>query len=584
MRRSDLLDEEAQKRAAAVDDNEAVDNEIGIMGGTGSDPAATRALALRRLGIASETPAAPPPAPELPSLPGLTTPTRGGPGPALARPIPPAPPPEQPKDDAGSGFKIPDFNLGMTPDKYDRVSQALYSAFTRKPLDASFFTHPGEMDMKKEDLAQKKSHNDFLKEQLRLKYAQPQKGATDPADLDANSTNTRVYKAGIEGNPAFTAQVKQLKDSGTWAGASKAQLQAVFGGAKEMVPVAGKVYTEGAKTDRQSEGIDQRGDQARQTEVVKQGGRMSLQDKKALYDKSKTEFVQQHEDKRAVARLNQAEQHFQDSMDMKTDQQVLNVAQHIPKNAMAIYDTGAQLDKLIDKMGGEGNLDGVGLVEGSIPNPLYGEDVIAFRQSANSLINEYMHELYGGNLTEGEEKRGQAAIPLIKGGRSEAEILHGIKLLRDIATSKADQQFGAASPVVKERLRQYYASGKGAGMFGPPQHPLDESGQGVAQRPSNAPSNAPPIPTTAQVDEPSPDQIAAMGAPGAPPQTVKVKPKTAPLTPPGNDPPKAAAPDQPAGKTPSGKPFFRMQRNARTRAVRYLDKLGQVIEEVAGGN
>lgn len=487
--RSDLLGGEY--------DPEAVETEIGMMGGSVPDPAEARALALRRLGIGID-PAATPnagsvvpaaggqaPAPDPKPVMGLGGPRRE-PGPIAT----PAAPEEH-------GGKLPSF--GISKDADDRVSQALYSAYTRKPLDSSFFTGPKQDRYREDELAQKKSHNDFLKEQLRLKYAAKGGGALDPADHDANSVNTKAYKAYLEGSPAHASMVKRLQEGGVWDGATKAQLLPMFGEAKQLAPVVSKSYGVDAVPGQ----IEARGEEARKTEDSKFGHKQTLQDDAQAHDVVKTGYLETGRNQRSSDALTQKSLQFDMAMNQKQDAMAYAVSQKIPKEAKAIYDSGARIDALITKLGGPDNLEGIGLFEGSVPNPAYEKETISLRHEVNDLVNAWNHEKFGGSFTADEIKRADAAVPMIKGWRSKDEVLDGIRLIRSVMQSKTDQAVGGASPEIKRRLFKYYMSGA-PDLFGP----------------------KPDVDTSEQVAEPDAAQLEELGNSPVPKQ-VRVPPKAA---------------------------------------------------------
>lgn len=588
MRRSELLADDERRRQEAAD----VENELDIMGGQGGDPAQARALAMRRLGI-SEEPAAEAGQPYQPNFGEEAEPATGGSGqdgyrafasksymvpdeqePSMS-PLPgrggmtssavsqrPASEPES------SGFEMPSLPGGMDSGKTDRVSQALYSAFTRKPLDASFFAQPAQDAMRKEELAQKSSHNDFLKEQLRLKYAE-KGGSTDPADADPGSTNSRMYRAYLEGSPAHAGIVAKMKEAGVWEGASKRQLMPTFGEAKQLAPVAGRVYSENQKPVM---------------EGIKHGNRTELQNDRQAYDQDKTVYTTEHADERAKEARILSQNRFDTALDVTKDKMAWAVSQKIPPDAKMIYDAGGRIDSLVGKLGGPGKVTGVGLIVGAVPNSVFEalpeeekKNVIALRQEIANLVNGYTHKYFGAALSEQEAKRAEAAVPMIKGGRSEAEVLHGVQMLRDALESSTNQALGGAAPEIKARVFRYYSQGGGsADLFG--------TAQEGATAPTPSPAFNAPVPeieSTEQVEEPSPEQLAGIASSPRPVEVRRPKPQTAPPPRPKAPAPKPAAATS-GSKTPGGKPYKTKMVNKQLKKTRYVDANGKVVEEVDG--
>jgi hypothetical protein len=434
------------------------------------------------------------------------------------------------------------------------VSQALYAAFTRSKLDPSFFAAPGQDAMRAEELAQKKQHNDFLKDQLRLKY-QAKGESLDPEDDNAGSPQSNLAQSAVLGSETLKPIVERMGGEAAIRKLSKNQIQKIFP-AKQFSPLLTGEYRENNKIPVEQE---------------KQGGRVELLDKKQGYDAGKTKYVTEHADQRAADTRAAAESHFQQGMDLKKDGMAFAVSQKLPKDAKMVYDAGGRIDALIGKLGGPDNLDGIGLIEGSIPNPLFPQrDVIALRQEINNLVNGYTHGYFGSALSESEKKRADAAVPMISGWRSEAEVLHGVKLLRSALQSSTDQAMGAASPEIKRRMFDYYSQGGGANLFGGPQ----EGATAPSVSPSFKPPEAPPLGTTSEIKEPpSQDTLNAMA--NGPPTTLVRKPRPAAPAP-------VKAPGQMSPNT--GAAYVKsVVKNGKRYFIDAKNKIVDAIQEATGG-
>lgn len=536
MRRSELLEDEDRKR------QEAIDYEMDIMGPQGgASPEEVRATAMRRLGISAD-----------PGQPLQVNDGTGGSGLEPAQPAPePQPTPEpaprqQPQsslavngpDSGGINFPVP----SLPKSDPDRVSQALYSAFTRRPLDPSFFSKPADMAMRQEELDQRKSHNDYMKDQLRAKYAS--KGvSTDPEDGNAGSPQSRLAQSAILGSKTMSPIVARMGGEEAIRSLSLRQIQSMFP-AKSFSPLLSGEYREENKIP---------------VETAKQGNRIALQDDKQAYDQDKTKYTTEHQDTRSANALAAAESHFQQAFHQKQDAMAYQVSQKIPKDAKMVFDAGARIDALVGKLGGPGKLDGIGLVEGVIPNALYSKDVIALRQEINNLVNGYTHQYFGANLSEHEKKRADAAVPMISGARTEAEILHGVQILRQALLSSTEQALGGASPAIKQRLFDYYSQGGGsADLFG-----QGDSPAASAQEPGTPPALA----VTEQVSEPTPEQLQSV-ATSPTPVEIRRKPQA-------KAPAAAKGPISPKGLTYARTKF----KDGKTY---FIDKANKIIDWVEG--
>lgn len=566
MRRSDLFDEEERRRNEYVDLPEAGQDEMDPAVAVAAqvpvmDPESANWAELLRSGqetkseyTPGETEMAAEPAsayklltaspgevPEEP--PGVHSPQAGKPTPA----------PEE-EGTGGSGLSIPD---PMDPNKSDRVSQALYHAFMRKPLSEKFFDQPNQDRKDAASLAEKKNHLDLMKASLRARYAG--KGvSTDPTDADAASPNSQNYRALIRNT---TVGKRFAEGNANFDAMSKAELAPTFD--KYIVNNETKLAVDSAKDPRQAAGIEQRGVQSRLTEGAKQGGRVDLQEDKQKYDAEKTAYTQGEQSKRSQMAIDAARARFDEGMDLKKDAMAYQVSSKIPSGAKAVYDAGARIDTLITQLGGEGNLEGVGFLEGGIPTGIYEKPVIALRHEINELVNTWNHEKFGGSFTTDEMKRADAAVPGVKAMRSEAEVLDGMRLIRSIMQSKVDQAVGGAAPEIKRRLFKYYSQGAGgAHLFGPP------ADGPAAPDAALAPAPAESLDTTTQLEEPSPEQLNDL-ATSPTPKEIRVKPPQ----------PKAPAPvKKPAQPqmSPKGLPYAR---SVVSKGRRYfIDKANKIID------
>lgn len=471
-----------------------------------------------------------------------------------------------PEEEAGTGGSgpapqpagVPGDAMAMDPNNSDRVSQALYHAFMRKPLSEKFFDQPNQDRKDAASLAEKKNHLDLMKASLRARYAG--KGvSTDPTDADAASPNSQNYRALIRNT---TVGKRFAEGNANFDAMSKAELAPTFD--KYIVNNETKLAVDSAKDPRQAAGIEQRGVQSRLTEGAKQGGRVDLQEDKQKYDAEKTAYTQGEQSKRSQMAIDAARARFDEGMDLKKDAMAYQVSSKIPSGAKAVYDAGARIDTLITQLGGEGNLEGVGFLEGGIPTGIYEKPVIALRHEINELVNTWNHEKFGGSFTTDEMKRADAAVPGVKAMRSEAEVLDGMRLIRSIMQSKVDQAVGGAAPEIKRRLFKYYSQGAGgAHLFGPP---ADGPAAPDASLAPVAPAE--PLDTTTQLEEPSPEQLNDL-ATSPTPKEIHVRPPQ----------PKAPAPvKKPAQPqmSPKGLPYAR---SVVSKGRRYfIDKANKIID------
>lgn len=335
---------------------------------------------------------------------------------------------------ADMGLKAPESKGGPN---WDRVSAALYSAFTRKPLDQSFFHQGTEDEMRAEELAQKKQHNDFLKDQLRLKY-QAKGVSTDPADDDRTSDASQFAQSAVLGSKTLAPIVEKMGGEDAIRRLSANQIRAMFP-AKQFSPLL-------ASENRENNKIP--------VEEAKQGNRVELEGKK---QEGRVEIAG-HADTRAANNLAAAEKRHEEQMDFNKDKFTAAVGAKIPPETKAVYDSGQRIDSLINDLGGEGKLAGVGLISGSVPNPLVGQKVVKLRHEIMNLINTYGHTNFGGALTKDEIERLTKAVGDIKAWRSEAEVLDGVRLIRSLYKSRGDQVIGNAPAYVKDRLQRNNAA------------------------------------------------------------------------------------------------------------------------------
>lgn len=422
----------------------AIDSELGIMSTVSGSPSEKRELAIRRLGLSPD--------------PGQNDGTGGSGEPDFDTPdfakdaaeqqsptssflsqIAPqkaAPAPKSPAAQAP-----PDFTLHAPPSapstsaadnlKGDRVSQALYSAFTRKPLDDSFFEKPADLAMRQEELDQRKSHNDYLKDQLRSKYAA--KGVSvDPEDNNAASPQSNMAQSAVLGSKTLAPIVERMGGEAAIRKMSKNQIQSIFP-AKQFSPLLTGEFREGNKIP---------------VEDAKEGNRETLEGKK---QEGRVELAG-HADTRAANALEAATVARKEKMDRDADKMAIALGNKLPPQTREVFDAGKRIDGLVKELGGEGNLEGIGLISGAFPNPIMEKKSIQLRHEIMNLINTYGHSNFGGALTKDEIGRLNKAVGDISAWRSETEVLDGVRLIRELYASRGNQVLGNAPSYIKDRI------------------------------------------------------------------------------------------------------------------------------------
>lgn len=394
------------------------------------------------------------------------------------------------------------FSLGdMGVDKADRVNQALYAAFSNRPLGDSFFTQPKQDQLKEQQIAQMKA----------ALLARHQKAGVDadPAAREPDSDVSVRYRELVKRS---RVGAKFATDNPAFERMSKADLAPIFD--KYIVNSETRSFVEDDKTERGKDLAEIRGGNAVELEGKKQEGRVALQDDKQTF----------HKDVVMPQQLDIADKRITEQQRKNREELVKAYSGRIPKGTNAVFGQTRRIASLVDSMGGADNLKGVGLVQGALPNFVtekgYGPEYIEFRQIVQELINDWNTKKFGANFTPEEMKRAERAMTAVKGGRSVFEVMNGIKQIQQIASANLEQSIGSAPDDVKAAMRERFGQPVGD-IFTSQELPEIDTGTGQDVVGSAKEAAGAALDTAAEVIEPAAEELGVAGVTAAIPPRKK---------------------------------------------------------------
>lgn len=335
--------------------------------------------------------------------------------------------------------------------KAERVSQALYSAFSGQPLTDAFFARPSQLAQKDQALENMKAAlvAKYDKENMKSQAAATAADANSPASINLRKS-IRGFKAGQDFiNNVGGEEVFNTLPASALSMKLDQFIKADMGKEKNATTLT----KDTADNTVKKELVPLKGDEARKLEDTKQTGRVALTSQKA----EDTSKLQDKKDEAAMARAlvmaKAADNRFNARLSLSKDNQLLQAAAKIPKDANSVTQTGYEMDNLVKDMGGIDKVGGVGFVEGGFPNAVVKDKALKFRQLAQGLINAYQHEIAGTAVTPMEKANIDKAIGAIKLGHTIAEVKNGMDIIRNNYKRITAQALAGLNP---EQVATYY--------------------------------------------------------------------------------------------------------------------------------